>query len=71
MDALQEVIYLILDVSDRVDVFYDQNLEGFLAAVSDDSKNKAVIWMKELLVKKRSSVQNSKVDTFLDISNDF
>lgn len=43
MHVLQNVIYLILDVGNRVDIFYDRNLERFLAAISDDSKHKAMV----------------------------
>ena len=55
-DALQDVIYLTLDVGNQVDVSHNWNLESFLAAVSDDSKHKAVSWMKEILVKEKSSI---------------
>lgn len=43
MDLSQNLIYLTLDVGYRVNIFHDQNLEGFLAAVNDDNKHKAII----------------------------
>ena len=39
--------------------------------MSDDSKHKAVIRVEEPLIEERSNIQNSKVGTSLDISNDF
>ena len=39
--------------------------------MSDNSKHKAVIRVTEQLIKKKSSIQNSKVETFLDVDNDF
>ena len=39
--------------------------------MSDDSKHKAVIRVKESLIEERSSIQNSKVGTSLDVGNDF
>lgn len=38
--------------------------------MSDNSKHKAVVWMKEPLIEERSSIQHSKVGTFLDVGDD-
>ena len=67
---MQNIIYLTLDVGHRVDVSHDWNLEGFLTTMSNDSKHKVVIWMKEALIEEKSSIQNSKIGTFLDVGND-
>lgn len=71
IDVSQNVMYLTLDVGHGVDISHDWNLEDFLAVMNDNSKYKVVIWMKEILIKERSSIQNSKVGTSLDNSNDF
>lgn len=70
MDILQNVIYLILDLGHQVNGPHDWNFEGFLAAVSDDNKHKAVVWMKKLLIKERNITKNSKVSISLDVDND-
>ena len=39
--------------------------------MSDNSKHKAVVWVKEPLIEKGSGIQNSEVGTSLDVGNDF
>lgn len=39
--------------------------------MGDNSKHKAVVWMKEPLMEKRSGIQNSKVGTPLDVGDNF
>ena len=68
---MQNVIYFLLDVGYQIDISHDQNLEDFLAAIGDNSKHKAVVWMKEPLIEKGSGIQHSKVSTPLDVGNDF
>lgn len=67
---LQNVIYLLLDVGHQVDILYDRNLEHLLATIGDKSKREAMVWIKRPLIEERSSIQNNKVGTSLDIGND-
>ena len=53
------------------DISHDRNLKDFLVAMSNNNKHKVVIRVKEPLIEKRSNIQNSKVETSLDVGNDF
>lgn len=71
VDVSKDVIYLMLDVGHQVDIAYDQDLKGLLALVGDTGEHKAVIGIKQLLIKEGYNIQNSKINILLDIGNNF
>lgn len=71
VDVLEDVIYLTLDVGHQVDIAHDQDLKSLLALVGDTGEYKAVIGIKQSLIKEGYNIQNSKINIPLDIGNDF
>lgn len=53
---MEVVVNLTLDVSDQIDVAYDQDLESFLAAIRDHSKYEAMIRVEKPLIEEESGV---------------
>lgn len=39
----EDVVNLLLDIGNQVDVAYNRDLEGFLAAIYNDSKHKTMV----------------------------
>lgn len=69
METTQDLIYFALDIGQQVDIAYDEDIKGFLVLVGDNSEYKPVIRMKQLLIKKRCSIKNSKLSVALDVGN--
>lgn len=61
MDVFKDIIYLTLDISHQVDIAYNQNLKSLLALVNNNDKHKAIIVIKQLLVKKNTIFKTARL----------
>lgn len=69
IDVLQNSIHPMIHFGHKVDIAYDCDLEDLSVLVGYDGEHKTVIKIKELLVKKKYFVKNSKIDAALGVGN--
>lgn len=53
---MEDVVNLLLDVGDWVDISYNWDLKGFMAAMGDNSQYEVVIKVEQPLIEERSGV---------------